>query len=384
MKFVDEARVRVQAGNGGRGCVSFRREKFMPFGGPDGGDGGHGGSVFLRAAEGINTLADFRVERNFKAKSGEGGSGNDCTGRGGEDLYIPVPVGTIVRDSETGEQLGDLAREGDVLQVAQGGKGGWGNAKFKSSTNRAPRQFGTGLPGEKRLLELELKVIADVGLLGLPNAGKSTLIRAVSSARPKVADYPFTTLHPNLGVVYCGEHRSFVMADIPGLIEGAADGAGLGHRFLRHLQRTRVLLHLVDIAPPEEGADPVRDVRAIAAELGKFSSDLLEKPRWLVINKRDLLPDDEAEKLARSMVRRLKHKGPWFLISGATGTGTRELAEEVMRFLEADAAQRREAEAEAAARAEAAAGRLEGAAASGRRTAARPGPARTRQPKPRD
>jgi GTP-binding protein len=390
MKFVDEARVRVQAGNGGRGCVSFRREKFVPFGGPDGGDGGKGGSVLLRAEEGINTLADFRVERNYKAKSGEGGSGNDCTGRGGEDLYVAVPVGTIVRDAETGEQLGDLAREGDLLQVAQGGKGGWGNARFKSSTNRAPRQFGTGLPGEKRLLELELKVIADVGLLGLPNAGKSTLIRAVSSARPKVADYPFTTLHPNLGVVYCGEHRSFVMADIPGLIEGAAEGAGLGHRFLRHLQRTRVLLHLVDIAPPEEDADPVRDVRAIAAELGKFSDDLLEKPRWLVINKRDLLPDDEAEAAAKSIVRRLRHKGPWFLISGATGVGTRELAEEVMRFLEADAARRREAQAqeEAAAEAEATAAAAarpvrRSATARGGPQAEAPAPARKRQPKPR-
>ncbi|MCP5328346.1 MAG: GTPase ObgE [Steroidobacteraceae bacterium] len=348
MKFVDEARVRVQAGNGGRGCVSFRREKFMPFGGPDGGDGGLGGSVFLRAAEGINTLADFRVERNFRAKSGEGGSGNDCTGRGGPDLYIPVPVGTVVRDSETGEQLGDLTGVGDVLQVARGGKGGWGNARFKSSTNRAPRQFGTGLPGEKRLLELELKVIADVGLLGLPNAGKSTLIRSLSSARPKVADYPFTTLHPNLGVVYCGEHRSFVMADIPGLIEGAAEGAGLGHRFLRHLQRTGVLLHLVDIAPLEEGADPVRDVRAIAAELGKFSRELLDKPRWLVINKRDLLPDDEAEALAKTIVRRLRFKGPWFLISAAAGRGTRELAEAVMRFLEAAAAERHAAAESAA------------------------------------
>jgi GTP-binding protein len=358
MKFVDEARVRVQAGNGGRGCLSFRREKFAPFGGPDGGDGGHGGSVFLRAAEGINTLADFRVERNFKAQSGEAGSSNDCFGRGGEDLYIPVPVGTVVRDSETGEQLGDLTHVGQVLAVAQGGKGGWGNQKFKSSTNRAPRQFGPGLPGEKRVLELELKVIADVGLLGLPNAGKSTLIRAVSSARPKVADYPFTTLHPNLGVVYCGEHRSFVMADIPGLIEGAAEGAGLGIRFLRHLQRTRVLLHLVDIAPPQDDADPVADVRAIVAELGKFSRDLLEKPRWLVINKRDLLPDDEAEKTAKSIVRRLRHKGPWFLISGVAGTGTRELAETVMRFLEAEAAREREAAAVAAADAAAAAALL--------------------------
>jgi GTP-binding protein len=231
--------------------------------------------------------------------------------------------------------LGDLVRDGDVLQVAQGGKGGWGNAKFKTSTNRAPRQFGPGLPGEKRLLELELKVIADVGLLGLPNAGKSTLIRAVSSARPKVADYPFTTLHPNLGVVYCGEHRSFVMADIPGLIEGAAEGAGLGIRFLKHLQRTRVLLHLVDISPLDPQADPVRDARAIIAELKKFSKDLALKPRWLILNKSDLLPPEEAERRAKAIVRSLRYKGPWFLISGATGTGTRDLTEAVMRFLEA-------------------------------------------------
>jgi GTP-binding protein len=337
MKFVDEAKLRVQAGNGGRGCLSFRREKFMPFGGPDGGDGGLGGSVYLKAAEGINTLADFRVERTFKAQSGEAGSGNDCFGKGGEDLYVPVPIGTIVRDSETGEQLGDLIKEGDTLLVARGGKGGWGNARFKTSTNRAPRQFGTGLPGEKRLLELELKVIADVGLLGLPNAGKSTLIRAVSSARPKVADYPFTTLHPNLGVVYCGEHRSFVMADIPGLIEGAAEGAGLGIRFLKHLQRTRVLLHLVDMAPLDPEADPVKDARSIVAELKKFSKDLATKPRWLVINKSDLLPPDEAEKKAKAIVRSLRHKGPWFLISGATKTGTRDLTEAVMRFLEESA-----------------------------------------------
>jgi GTP-binding protein len=338
MKFVDEAKLRVQAGNGGRGCLSFRREKFMPFGGPDGGDGGLGGSVYLKAAEGINTLADFRVERTFKAQSGEAGSGNDCFGKGGEDLYVPVPIGTIVRDSETGEQLGDLIKEGDTLLVARGGKGGWGNARFKTSTNRAPRQFGTGLPGEKRLLELELKVIADVGLLGLPNAGKSTLIRAVSSARPKVADYPFTTLHPNLGVVYCGEHRSFVMADIPGLIEGAAEGAGLGIRFLKHLQRTRVLLHLVDMAPLDPEADPVKDARSIVAELKKFSKDLALKPRWLILNKSDLLPPEEAERRAKAIVRSLRYKGPWFLISGATGTGTRDLTEAVMRFLEASEA----------------------------------------------
>ncbi len=343
MKFVDEARMKVAAGNGGRGCLSFRREKFMPFGGPDGGDGGLGGSVYLRAAPGINTLADFRIERTFKAGNGEGGSGNDRTGRGGDDLYVPVPAGTLIKDLETGDVLGDLTEIGQELLVARGGKGGWGNQRFKTSINRAPRQFGPGLPGEKRALALELKVIADVGLLGLPNAGKSTLIRAVSSARPKVADYPFTTLHPNLGVVYCGEHRSFVMADIPGLIEGAADGAGLGIRFLRHLQRTRVLLHLVDIAPVDPDADAVRDVRAIVRELKKFSPDLADKPRWLVLNKRDLLPDAEAEKKARAIVRALRFKGPHFLISAATGAGTKELSDAVMRFLEA--AQRAPADA---------------------------------------
>src|SRR5579862_407315 len=334
MKFVDEARARVQAGNGGRGSTSFRREKFVPFGGPDGGDGGLGGSVYLRAASGINTLADFRIERVFRAGHGEPGGSNDCNGRGGADLYVPVPIGTVVRDTETGEVLGDLTRNGQELLVARGGKGGWGNQRFKSSTNRAPRQFGPGLPGEKRALEFELKVIADVGLLGLPNAGKSTLIRAVSAARPKVADYPFTTLYPNLGVVAVGEHRSFVMADIPGLIEGAAEGAGLGIRFLRHLQRTRLLLHLLDIAPTDPDADPVKDARAIVAELKKFSPELAAKPRWLVLNKRDLLPDEEAEKKARAIVRALRFRGPHFLISGATGRGTKELAEAVMSFLE--------------------------------------------------
>ncbi|MFZ0498114.1 MAG: GTPase ObgE [Steroidobacteraceae bacterium] len=334
MKFVDEARVKVQAGNGGRGSTSFRREKFVPFGGPDGGDGGNGGSVFLRAAAGINTLADFRIERTLRAQHGEPGSARDCTGRSGEDLYVPVPVGTIVRDAETGEQLGDFTHVGEVLAVARGGKGGWGNQRFKSSTNRAPRQYGPGLPGEKRSLEFELKVIADVGLLGLPNAGKSTLIRAVSAARPKVAGYPFTTLHPNLGVVDVGQHRSFVMADIPGLIEGAAEGAGLGIRFLRHLQRTRVLLHLVDMAPPDPEADPVKDARAIIQELKKFSKELAAKPRWLVINKSDLLPEAEAQKRARAIVRGLRYRGPHFLISAATGSGTRELCEAVMAFLE--------------------------------------------------
>jgi GTPase len=349
MKFVDEAIARVQAGNGGRGSASFRREKSVPFGGPDGGDGGHGGSVWLRAMDGINTLADFRIARVFKAQSGDGGSANGCTGRSGEELYVLVPVGTVVRDADTEEQLGDLAAVGQELKVAQGGKGGWGNQRFKSSTNRAPRQFGPGLPGEKRTLALELKVIADVGLLGLPNAGKSTLIRAVSAARPRVADYPFTTLYPNLGVVYCGQHRSFVMADIPGLIEGAAEGAGLGIRFLRHLQRTRVLLHIVDMLPPDPDADPVRDARSIVAELKKFNKELAGKPRWLVINKRDLLPDAEAEKLAADIRRRLRYRGPKFLISAATGRGTRELVEAVMTFLEQQAAVARSREPLAAA-----------------------------------
>jgi GTPase len=341
MKFVDEARLKVQAGHGGRGSTSFRREKFVPLGGPDGGDGGHGGSVYLRAAPGINTLADFRIERTFKAEVGEYGSGNGCTGRGGADLYIPVPIGTVIRDSETQEALGDLTREGQELLVARGGKGGWGNTRFKSSTNRSPRQFGPGLSGEKRTLELELKLIADVGLLGLPNAGKSTLIRAVSAARPKVAGYPFTTLHPNLGVVSVGEQRSFVMADIPGLIEGASDGAGLGHRFLRHLQRTRLLLHLVDMAPPDPEADPVKDARSIVLELKKFDAALAKKPRWLVLNKRDLMPDEDAEELARTIVQRLRFRGPHFLISGATGRGTQQLCTAVMNFLEERAREER-------------------------------------------
>jgi GTP-binding protein len=334
MKFVDEARIKVIAGNGGRGCVSFRREKFVPFGGPDGGDGGDGGSVTLRSREGINTLADFRIVRTFRAENGQPGGGKDMTGRGGVDTLIDVPVGTVVRDSDTGEQLGDLAKAGMELLVARGGKGGWGNQRFKSSKNRSPRQFGPGLPGESRELELELKVIADVGLLGLPNAGKSTLISAVSAARPKIADYPFTTLHPNLGVVACGNQRSFVMADIPGLIEGAADGAGLGIRFLKHLQRTRVLLHLVDIAPVDPNADPVRDAISIVGELGKFSEDLLAKPRWLVLNKSDLMPPEEAAAKAISIAQALDYRGPAFLISGATHSGTSDLTEAVMRFLE--------------------------------------------------
>src|SRR6202167_4233667 len=335
MQFVHEAERKVQAGNGGRGCVSFRREKFVPFGGPDGGDGGLGGSVYLKAAEGMNTLADFRIARTYRGQNGEGGSGNDCTGHGGDDTYVPVPVGTVVSDLDTGEQLGDLMQEGETLLVAKGGKGGWGNTRFKSSTNRTPRKAGLGLPGEKRELALELKLIADVGLLGLPNAGKSTLIRAVSGARPKVADYPFTTLHPNLGVASAGPGRSFVMADIPGLIEGAAEGAGLGIRFLKHLQRTRVLLHLIDIAPADPGADPVKGARTIIAELKKFAADLAAKERWLAINKTDLLEPAEAERRAKEIVRRLRWKGPVLRISGATGAGTDELKQAVMRYLEA-------------------------------------------------
>ena len=334
MKFIDEAKLKVQAGNGGRGCVSFRREKFVPFGGPDGGDGGLGGSVYLKAVEGMNTLADFRIARTYRGQNGEGGSGNDCTGHGGDDTYVPVPVGTVVSDLATGEQLGDLMVEGQILLVAKGGKGGWGNTRFKSSTNRTPRKAGLGLPGEMRDLGLELKLIADVGLLGLPNAGKSTLIRAVSAARPKVADYPFTTLHPNLGVVSAGPGRSFVMADIPGLIEGAAEGAGLGIRFLKHLQRTRVLLHLVDISPPDPDADPVKDARTIVKELKKFAADLAVKERWLVINKIDLLEPAEAKRRTKEIVRRLRWKGPVLMISGATGEGTDELKQSVMRYLE--------------------------------------------------
>src|ERR1700677_230327 len=301
MKFIDEAKLKVQAGNGGRGCVSFRREKFVPFGGPDGGDGGLGGSVYLKAVEGMNTLADFRIARTYRGQNGEGGSGNDCTGHGGDDTYVPVPVGTVVSDLATAEQLGDLMVEGQTLLVAKGGKGGWGNTRFKSSTNRTPRKAGLGLPGEKRDLGLELKLIADVGLLGLPNAGKSTLIRAVSAARPKVADYPFTTLHPNLGVVSAGPGRSFVMADIPGLIEGAAEGAGLGSRFLKHLQRSRIFSHLVDIEQPDPDADPVKDARTIVAELKKFAADLGSKERWLIINKIDLLEGAEAARRAKEI-----------------------------------------------------------------------------------
>jgi len=334
MKFVDEALVKVVAGHGGRGAVSFRREKFVPFGGPDGGDGGVGGSVWLRAQEGINTLVDFRIRRTFRAQNGQPGGGQDCTGRSGDDLTVPMPVGTVVLDDDTGETLGDLSSAGQTLLVARGGKGGWGNQRYKSSVNRAPRQTTPGLPGETRTLRVELRLLADVGLLGLPNAGKSTLIRAVSAARPKVADYPFTTLHPQLGVVSVGPAKSFVMADIPGLIEGAAEGAGLGIRFLKHLQRTRILLHLIDIAPPDPEADPVAGARAIVKELKKFSPELAMKLRWLVLNKIDLLAGRERETRCADIVRRLRFKGRVFRISGATGEGTKELCLAVMPELE--------------------------------------------------
>jgi GTP-binding protein len=335
MKFVDEATIRIEAGNGGDGAVSFRREKFVPMGGPDGGDGGRGASIYLVANSGLNTLADFRFTTTFRAQHGERGSGSRSTGRSGEDLRIPVPLGTLVRDADTGEVIGDLTRVGEELLVAQGGKGGLGNAHFKSSTNRAPTRFIPGAAGEHRMLHLELQVLADVGLLGLPNAGKSTLLRALSEARPKVADYPFTTLHPHLGVVRVGPERSFVMADIPGLIEGAAEGAGLGIRFLKHLARTRILLHLVDIAPLDPEAEPVKAVEALARELEKFSPELAERERWLVLNKIDLLPPEEREVQVKAISRDLRWEGPVFTVSAATGAGCRELAAKLMQRLEA-------------------------------------------------
>jgi len=333
MKFVDEADLRVEAGRGGDGCASFRREKYIPRGGPNGGDGGHGGSVFLVAREGINTLVDFRVHRRFRAKRGRGGAGQNMTGASGEDLYIDVPKGTIVTDVDTDETLGDLTEEGQTLLVARGGRGGLGNTRFKSSTNRAPRQFTQGEPGEQRHLKLELKLLADVGLLGLPNAGKSTLIRSLSAARPKVADYPFTTLHPSLGVVRLDAERSFVMADIPGLIEGAAQGAGLGIQFLKHLQRTRLLLHLVDACPVEGEPEPTEAVRAIEAELAGYSESLATQPRWLVVNKLDLLAPDERDKRVADVKAALGWTEPAFGVSAATGEGTAELAAAVMGHL---------------------------------------------------
>jgi GTP-binding protein len=334
MKFVDEATMRVIAGNGGHGCLSFRREKFIAKGGPDGGDGGDGGSVFLVADASINTLVDFRVARKFRAEGGQGGAGRNKTGRSGDDLEVKVPCGTVIHDVDTGELIGDLTDAGARLKVAEGGRGGLGNTRFKSSTNRAPRKTTQGSTGESRHLALELRLLADVGLVGLPNAGKSTLIRAMSAARPKVADYPFTTLHPNLGVVSVGPLQSFVMADVPGLIEGAAEGAGLGLQFLRHLQRTRLLLHLVDIAPMDEAGSPAADFRAIQGELAKFSEDLATKPRWLVINKIDLLPAEQLAAAKKQLLGELDWTGPVYEVSAVTGEGTESLGQAVMQFLE--------------------------------------------------
>ncbi|MDR2872580.1 MAG: GTPase ObgE [Xanthomonadaceae bacterium] len=337
MKLVDEAEIEVIAGNGGNGCVGFRREKFIPLGGPDGGDGGTGGSVWLVADENLNTLVDFRHQKTFRAQRGENGMGRQMYGKGGEDLTIAVPVGTVIIHVETDEVIGDLTRHGERLLVAKGGKGGLGNMHFRSSVNRAPRQSTSGEAGEQRRLRLELKLLADVGLLGFPNAGKSTFIRAVSAATPKVADYPFTTLYPNLGVVSVEPHRSFVVADIPGLIEGAADGAGLGAQFLRHLQRTRLLLHLVDIVPMEggvEGVSAVEQVRAIERELEKHDPELMAKPRWLVLNKADLLFEDEARALAESIVAELEWRAPWYLVSALGREGTWPIMLSAMNFLD--------------------------------------------------
>ncbi len=334
MKFVDEALIRVQAGNGGPGCVSFRREKYIPRGGPDGGDGGRGGSVYLCADSNLNTLADFRVQRKFAAGHGTAGAGKGKTGAGGQNCEIAVPPGTRVFEADTGEFIGELVTPGERLLVAVGGEGGRGNIRFKSSVNRTPRQSTPGTAGERRRLKLELSLLADVGLLGMPNAGKSTLIRAVSAARPKVADYPFTTLYPNLGVVAVDTHRSFVMADIPGLIEGAADGAGLGVRFLKHLERTRLLLHVIDIAPPPGAAEPVEDARAIVRELQKFSPQLAQRERWLVLNKIDLLEPDEVKARTEHIVDALDWAGPVFGVSAVTGRGTRALVHQVMQWLE--------------------------------------------------
>ncbi len=333
MKFVDEAMVDVEAGKGGNGACSFLRLKFMPFGGPDGGDGGDGGSVFLRADESINTLVDYRYVRMYKAEDGEKGGGRNCSGKSGEDLTLRVPVGTMIYDEATNELIADLAESGDVACVAQGGRHGIGNTHFKSSTNRSPRRTVPGQEGEKRSLRLELKVLADVGLVGLPNAGKSTLISAMSAARPKIADYPFTTLYPNLGVVRVSRFRSFVIADLPGLITGAAEGAGLGIRFLKHVARTRLLFHVVDVLPADE-SDPVANVQAITQELTKFSEELLRKECWLVLNKIDLLPPETVDQHCQEIVERLQWQGKIFRVSGLAKQGLEELAQQAMRYLE--------------------------------------------------
>ena len=334
MKFVDEASIRVEAGDGGNGCLSFRREKFIPRGGPDGGDGGDGGSVYVVGRVALNTLADFRHARLFRAERGRNGSGRNRTGRSGEDLFVDMPVGTLVRDANTGELIGDLAREGATMLVAHGGKRGLGNARFKSSTNRTPRRTTTGKPGEQRQLALELQVLADVGLLGQPNAGKSTFLRAVSDARPKVAGYPFTTLYPHLGVVWIEPHRSFVVADIPGLIAGAAQGAGLGARFLRHQARTRILLHLVDVAASDETTEIVAGVNGVVDELVQYSAALATRERGRVVNKIDLVPPQELEQRCNALVRALGWTGPVFRIAAISGDGCRALARSLMQHLD--------------------------------------------------
>ncbi len=334
MKFVDEAVIRVEAGDGGSGCLSFRRERYIPRGGPDGGNGGNGGSVSLIGRSALNTLADFRHTRLFRARRGQNGSGRNRTGRSGEDLFIEVPVGTVVRDASTGELIGDVTRDAETLLVAHGGKGGLGNAHFKSSTNRAPRRTTPGTPGEQRGLLLELQVLADVGLLGLPNAGKSTLLRAVSDARPRVAEYPFTTLHPQLGVVRVEPHRSFVIADIPGLIEGAAEGVGLGIRFLKHLQRTRLLLHIIDVMP-EDGVDgAIAAAQKILLEMKRYDEALYLKPRWLVLNKLDLVDEAERDELVERITSGLGWDGPVYSISAIRQQGVEPLCHDIMDFLE--------------------------------------------------
>jgi GTP-binding protein len=333
MKFVDEATIKVEAGDGGNGCVSFRREKYIPRGGPDGGDGGDGGSVYLEGDSGLNTLVDFRHLRHHKAERGQNGMGRQMYGRKGQNKIIPVPVGTRVLDADTEELIGEVLEHGQRLLVAEGGKHGLGNVHFKSSTNRAPRQSTPGTPGERRNLLLELIVLADVGLLGMPNAGKSSLISAMSSARPKVADYPFTTLYPNLGVVGAGSDRSFVIADIPGVIEGAAEGAGLGIHFLKHLSRTRLLLHLVDIAPMDESVEPARQVRDIVAELGKYDQELATRERWLVLSKKDLLDDQALAEARARLLSELQWDGPVFEVSSVTREGLKELQDAVVRHL---------------------------------------------------
>jgi GTP-binding protein len=338
MKLVDEAEITVKAGNGGNGAVSFRREKFIPLGGPDGGDGGNGGSVWLEADENLNTLVDFRHERSFKAQRGENGMGRQMYGKGGEDITIRVPVGTVVTNVETDEVIGDMTAHRQRLLVAQGGRGGLGNMHFKSSTNRAPRRATPGTEGELRELKLELKLLADVGLLGFPNAGKSTFVRAVSAATPRVADYPFTTLYPNLGVVRVERDRSFVVADIPGLIEGAAEGAGLGITFLKHVQRNHLLLHLVDMAPFDDGVEPVEkivgEVRSIERELEKFDPGLLQRPRWLVLNKVDLVPEEERDARVAAVVSSLGWTAPWFAVAAISKEGTWPICQQAMIYLE--------------------------------------------------